>query len=74
MFDLLAEVGLPTLVVMTKVDKLTATQRTGQVAALAARCGVDEDQMIPCSATTGEGRDDLAASLTALLAAPPADE
>lgn len=74
MFDLLAEVGLPTLVVMTKVDKLTARQRVGQVTALAVRCGVEEDQMIPCSATTGEGRDDLAASLAALLASSPSDD
>ncbi len=74
MFDLLAELGLPTLVVMTKVDKLSARQRADQVTALAARCGVAEDQMIPCSATTGEGRDDLAASLAALLATPLSDD
>jgi selenocysteine-specific translation elongation factor len=59
---------------MTKVDKLTARQRAGQVTALAVRCGVEEDQMIPCSATTGEGRDDLAASMAALLAASPSDD
>lgn len=71
MFDLLAEIGLPTLVVVTKVDKLTARQRATQVKTLAARCGVEEDQVILCSAVTGEGRDDLAASLAALLATPP---
>lgn len=70
MFGLLAEVGLPALVAVTKIDKLTNRERPERLRALAAICGVDEDQMIPCSAVTGEGRDDLAASLTALLAAP----
>ena len=70
MFNLLADIGVPALVVMTKIDKLTAKQRAQQITALAAQCGVAEDQVIPCSAVTGEGRDDLAASLAALLAAP----
>ena len=68
MFDLLAEIGLPALVAVTKIDKLSARVRTGRVTTLAACCGVAEDQVIPCSAVTGEGRDDLAASLVALLA------
>ena len=71
MFDLLADIGLPTLVVVTKIDKLSARERATRVATLAARCGVAEDQVIPCSAVTGEGRDELAASLMALLATPP---
>ena len=74
MFDLLAEIGLPTLVVVTKIDKLSARERAGRVTALAAHCGVAEDQVIPCSAVTGEGRDELAASLVALLAAPPGED
>lgn len=71
MFDLLADIGLPTLVVVTKIDKLSARARAGRVTTLAAHCGVAEDQVIPCSAVTGEGRDELAASLVALLAVPP---
>jgi GTP-binding protein len=71
MFDLLAELGVPALVVVTKIDKLSAPQRAQRITALAAQCGVEEDQVILCSAVTGEGRDDLAASLAALLAAPP---
>jgi len=74
MFDLLADIGVPALVVMTKIDKLTARQRGQQLTALALRCGVEEDQVITCSAVTGEGRDDLAASLAALLATPPDEE
>ncbi|MBM3908437.1 MAG: YihA family ribosome biogenesis GTP-binding protein [Gemmatimonadetes bacterium] len=71
MFALLADVGVPALVVVTKIDKLAARQRALQVTALAAQCGVSEDQVIPCSAVTGEGRDDLAASLAALLDLTP---
>lgn len=67
MFDMLAEIGVPTLVVMTKIDKLSSRERGERLRALAAKCGVEEDQVIPCSAVTGEGRDDLAASLAALL-------
>ena len=73
MFDLLAAIGLPTLVVVTKIDKLSARERAARVTTLAAQCGVAEDQVIPCSAVTGEGRDELAASLVALLAAPPVE-
>lgn len=74
MFDLLADIGVPALVVMTKVDKLSARQRAERLQALAAQCGVEEDQVIACSAITGEGRDDLAASLAALLEySPPAE-
>ncbi len=74
MFDLLADIGLPTLVVVTKIDKLSARERAGRVTTLAACCGVAEDQIIPCSAVTGEGRDDLAAALVLLLTATPDDE
>jgi GTP-binding protein len=72
MFALLADVGVPALVVVTKIDKLSARERAQQVTALAAACGVAEDQVIACSAVTGEGRDDLAASLAALLERPEA--
>lgn len=67
MFNLLAMLGIPTLVAMTKSDKLSARARTQQLTALAARCGVAEDQVIACSAVTGEGREDLASSVAALV-------
>ncbi len=70
MLELLAELGIPTLVAVTKVDKLATRERAARLQALAGLCGVPEDQMIPCSGVTGEGRDDLAASLMALLTPP----
>jgi GTP-binding protein len=74
MFQLLAELGIPTLVAVTKIDKLSSKERAAHLDALAITCGLAEDQMIPCSAVTGEGRDELAASLEALLEAATAGD
>jgi GTP-binding protein len=71
MLDFLAEIGVPTLIAVTKVDKLSAQARAKRIAALCAAYGVDEAQVIPFSAHAGIGRDDLAASVLALLAAGP---
>lgn len=67
MLDFLAHTGLPAVVVATKVDKLRAAERDGRIQALAREAGVDLDQLIPFSAETGEGRDDLAAAIVSLV-------
>ncbi len=71
MLDLLAEIGLPTIVCLTKVDKLAAGEVAQRMKAIAKGLELDEEQMIPFSAVTGKGRDDLAESLVALLASTP---
>ena len=71
MMDFLASLGVPTIVVATKVDKLSRADREPTLAALAARLGVEDEQLIPFSARTGEGRDDLAQAVVSLLAEPP---
>ena len=71
MLAFLASVGVPTLFALTKIDKLTAAQRGARVAALTEALGVAPDQVIPFSATTGEGRDDLAEAVAALVDQPP---
>jgi GTP-binding protein len=71
MLDFLAEVGVPTMIVMTKTDKLTKSQAATRIAAIVSSLGLDEDQVIPFSAVTGEGRDDLAESVMSLVATPP---
>jgi GTP-binding protein len=73
MLDYLARTGLPTLIVLTKMDKLSKAETVGRVAAISALTGIDEEQIIPFSAVTGVGRDDLAASVAALVAAPAAE-
>jgi GTP-binding protein len=70
MLDLLAELGIPTLVAVTKTDKLSRRAVAERVARIAADLSLDEDQIIPFSAVTGEGRDDLAAAVASLVAAP----
>ena len=70
MLDFLASLGIPTIVAVTKIDKLSVTagrQRLDEVASLA---GLDGEQMIPFSAVTGEGRDELAQAIVDLVAQP----
>jgi len=69
MLDMLAEIGLPTVVVLTKVDKLSRGQAAERMKAIGKELELDPDQMIAFSSETGEGRDDLAEALVSLLAA-----
>ena len=70
MMDFLASLGVPTIVVATKVDKLSRAERGSTLAALTARLGIEDEQLIPFSARTGEGRDELAQAVVSLLAQP----
>ncbi|WP_291155969.1 ribosome biogenesis GTP-binding protein YihA/YsxC [Gemmatimonas sp. UBA7669] len=70
MLDFLAELGVPTIVAVTKVDKLSRAQAQARVHVLAQHLGLDVDQIVPFSARTGEGRDELARALQDLLALP----
>jgi GTP-binding protein len=73
MLDFLAEVGVPTMIAMTKTDKLTKSRAAERIAAIVASLGLDEDQVIPFSSVTGEGRDELAEAVMSLVAASPAN-
>jgi len=70
MVDFLAEIGAPTIFVATKVDKMPRREVPSRVAALADAIGAAVEQIIPFSAETGEGRDDLAASIVSLVGEP----
>jgi GTP-binding protein len=70
MLDFLSELGVPTVVAITKVDKLGTAARAARLRQLTEALGLDEDQVIPFSAQTGLGRDDLAAAIVALTDAP----
>jgi len=67
MIAFLASLGLPTLLVLTKADKLKATARARREAEMAGELGVEAGQVIPFSAPTGAGRDELLDSLDGLL-------
>ena len=70
MLDFLSELGVPTIVVLTKVDKLTATQRKQSLIDITTALGLEADQVLEFSAVTGEGRNELAEALDDLLAQP----
>ena len=70
MLDFLGEIGVPTIVVLTKFDKLTPSERKSRGHERAAQLGLESDQVIPFSAVTGEGRDALAEAIEALLEQP----
>ena len=69
--DYLAELGIPALLVLTKADKLTATQQKKASAVLPGKLGVDEDQVIAVSAHSGLGIDELLDTLGSLLFPTP---
>ena len=68
MLDFLADVSVPVMFVATKIDKLSQAAATRRVQELAIMLQVDEDHIIPFSAQTGVGRDELAEAISGLLA------
>ncbi len=71
MLDFLSEIEAPTIVVATKIDKLAPGTLAARLEELAASIGVPREEIVPFSAVTGAGRDDLAEALVALLEQPP---
>ena len=67
MLDYLARLGMPTLVVLTKADKLGRQKRVETVREVRERLGLDPEQLLVFSSKTGEGRGELAASVQALV-------
>jgi GTP-binding protein len=67
MLEFLAERETPVLVAITKMDKFGNDAGQARVQAIAAALDLDADQVVPVSAETGLGRDDLAAAVVNLL-------
>jgi GTP-binding protein len=67
MLDFLAERETPVLVAITKMDKFGNDAGRERVQAIAAALDLDTDQVVPVSARTGLGRDELAAALMELV-------
>jgi GTP-binding protein len=70
MLDFLSEIEVPTIIVATKIDKMKKAEARARVLATSAALGMEESQIIPFSAVTGEGRDELAAAIVDLVAQP----
>lgn len=69
MLDTLARLEIPSLFVLTKVDKLGRSERREAVESATDELGVPRDQILETSAVTGEGREELLDSMEALLEA-----
>ena len=67
MVEYLGEVGLPTLVVLTKTDKLKKRERTHSIARALEELDLEEAQLLPFSSKTGEGRELLLEALEDLV-------
>jgi GTP-binding protein len=70
MLDFLGDLGAPTIVVVTKIDKLKPREVDARVGVICEMLGLDVEQVVPFSAVSNAGRDELAEALVALLAAP----
>jgi GTP-binding protein len=67
MLDFLAELELPTIVVLTKTDKLSRSAAAARSDAIMRGLSLERDQTIPFSSATGEGRDELAQAVAGLI-------
>ncbi len=68
MMEYLAGLGVPAIVALTKIDKLKRSQRAARIEGITRDLSLDRSQIIPFSSKTGEGREELADALLALLA------
>ena len=69
MLAYLAQLGTPTVVAITKIDKLSWQKRKDVLPELIRELGLDPEQVIPLSSKTGEGRDELMDALETLVEA-----
>lgn len=67
LLEWLAELGIPALLALTKIDKLNRSGRARAERELRDALGLPEDQLIATSSLTGEGVDLLRESLFGLL-------
>jgi GTP-binding protein len=67
MLDFLAELGVPTIVALTKADKLTKADAREKVAGVSRMLALEPDQVIQFSAQSGEGRVELLEAITQLV-------
>jgi GTP-binding protein len=67
MLDFLAEVEVPTIVALTKMDKLSKSAAREHAAKIARALALDSEQVIPFSAQTGDGRAELLEAIAQLV-------
>lgn len=67
MLDYLAELELPTVAVLTKLDKVSRLEADRRAGEIMRSLSLSKDQVILFSASTGEGRDELAEAVASLV-------
>jgi len=67
MLDFLAELEVPTIVALTKTDKLSKLAARERTAEISRALLLQGDQVIPFSADSGEGRVELLEAITDLV-------
>ena len=65
--DYLADLQLPVLFVLTKADKLKATERERAMKKIPGQLQIDPDQVVPVSAHSGAGIEELLETIGTLL-------
>jgi GTP-binding protein len=71
MLDFLAELEVPTIVALTKADKLSKAGARERTDAISRSLMLEPDQVIPFSAQTSEGRVELLEAITDLVERSP---
>ena len=74
MLDFLAELGVPTIVALTKADKLNKSGAREQAGAISKSLMLEPEQVILFSAQTGDGRAELLEAVMDIVATPPSAE
>jgi GTP-binding protein len=74
MLDFLAELEVPTIVALTKADKLSKSGARAQAGAISKSLMLEPDQIILFSAQTGEGRVELLEAIMDLVETRPTAE
>ena len=74
MLDFLAEMEVPTLIALTKTDKLSKSAAHQRATEIAADLALDAEQVIPFSSHTGEGRPELLEAILDLVETTPGSD
>jgi GTP-binding protein len=74
MLDFLAEMEIPTLIALTKTDKLSKSAARQRAEDIARELALESEQVIPFSAHSGEGRAELLEAITDLVEARPPED
>ena len=67
MLDFLADLGVPTIVALTKSDKLNKSEARAKVTDVSRKLALEPEQVIQFSAHSGEGRHELLEAITQLV-------